>query len=231
MATALERAQASRRKHPFGQFGTTDDECSDNGALGCTHAAWRFLAWAYTGRWYSHDQLSSKAGYPCGGGEANRGMRISESQRLARNLGIPLVYKANLSSSQLLVASRVGPVLLGIRYGNWPNWAHYKGVTRPKPWARPLDAAGRNQFAGFFGGHAVVLLGYRRIADDGKFVRNDCYVFEPNHDSPARPQNVPYDVVTQTQLNNAYQATRTALRWSSTMAFIPSRAPTFPGGL
>lgn len=231
MATTLDKVLASRSRHPSGQFGTADDECTDNGALGCTHADWRWIAWAYTGKWRSHDALSDLAGYPCGGGSANRGLRVSESQRLVRALGLPYVYKANLTSSQLLTASRLGPVLFGIRYGDWPNWAHYGNVTRPKPWARPLDAAGRNQFAGFFGGHACVLLGYRRIVTAGRFERNDCYVMEPNHNSPARPQNVPYDIVTQTRLNNAYQATRTRLGWSATMAFIPSRAPSFPGGL
>lgn len=231
MATMLEKCAASRRKRPTGQFGTADDECTDGGALGCTHCIWAFIAWCYKGKRYTHDQLTKYSGYPCGGGSTNRGMKISESQALCRALGLPLVYKANLSSSELLRASKVGPVLFAMRYGDWPNWAHYKGVTRPKPWARPLDDCGRNQFAGFFGGHAGCLIGYRRRESAGKFLRNDCWVVEPNHDSPARPQNVPYDVVTQTQLNNAYIATKTKLRWSSTMAFIPTRSPSFPGGL
>jgi hypothetical protein len=232
MATMLDRLKESRRRHPFGQFGSADDECTDNGSLGCTHTVWRFIAWAYKGRWYSHDQLSKLSGYPCGGGSTNRGMRVSESQALCRALGLPLVYKGNLSSSDLLRASRIGPCMFAIRYGDWPNWAHYGGVTRPRPWARPTDKAGRNQFSGFTGGHACALLGYVAVrTSSGTFVRNDAYVFEPNHDSPARPENVAFDIVTQTQLNAAYRAVVTKLGWSATMAFVPSRAPTFPGGL
>jgi hypothetical protein len=230
--TLLGKLKESRRRHPFGQFGTADDECSDNGASGCTHAVWRYIAWCYKGKWYSHDQLSRLSGYPCGGGPTNRGMRISESQKLCAALKLPLIYRADLTSAQLLKASKLGPVLFGVRYGNWPNWAHYGGQTRPRPWARPLDKAGRSQFTGFTGGHAVCLLGYSRISTSkGTFVRNDCYVMEPNHDSPARPENVAFDIVTQSQLNAAYKATVSVLKWPKTMAFVPTKLPTFPGGL
>jgi hypothetical protein len=230
--TLLDKLRESRRRHPFAQFGTSDDECTDNGSLGCTHAVWRFIAWTYKGRWYSHDQLSKLAGYPCGGTSSNRGMRVSESQHLCKALGLPLVFKGHLSSSELLHASKLGPCMFAMRYGDWPNWAHYDGRTRPRPWARPTDHAGRNQFTGFTGSHAGALLGYKRIeTTKGTFVRNDAYVFEPNHDSPARPENVAYDIVTQTQLNAAYKAVVTKLGWTNTLAFIPTKPPTFPGGL
>ena len=231
-AQLLSKLAESRRRHPFGQFGTSDDECTDNGALGCTHTVWRYIAFVYKGKWYSHDQLTKLSGYPCGGGSTNRGMRISESQRLVKNLGLPYVYKAHLTSGELLRASKLGPCLFAVRYANWPNWAHYNGVTRPRPWARPTDKAGRNQFSGFYGSHACCLLGYKRITTTkGTFVRNDAYVMEPNHDSPSRPENVAYDIVTQTQLNAAYRAVVTVLGWPATMAFVPTRQPTFPGGL
>jgi hypothetical protein len=205
--TNFDKLLESRRRHPSGQFGTSDDECTDNGALGCTHTIWRIIAWAYLGKSLTHEKLVAA-------------------------LRLPFVYKGNLSSSNLLRASRVGPCLFAMRYGDWPNWAHYGGVTRPRPWARPTDAAGRNQFTGFTGSHAGLLLGYKGVTlANGTFVRNDCYVVEPNHDSPARPQNVAYDIVTQTQLNAAYQAVRTKLGWAATMAFVPSKGPTFPGGL
>ena len=229
--TLLQQLKASRRRHPFGQFGSSGDHCTDNGALGCTHTIWRFIAHAYTGHWYSHDYLSHVSGYPCGGGPTNRGMRITESQRLCRALNLPYVWRPNLSSSHLLRAAKQGPVLFAIRYGSWPNWKNYRGRHRPRPYARPLGKAGRNQFTGFYGSHAVALLGHRRIVRNGHFVRNACYVMEPNHGSPARPEKPPYDIVTQTQLNRAYQATVRNLRWPMTMAFIPTRPPTFPGGL
>lgn len=228
--TLREKLLRARRLRPFGQFGTTDDECTDNGALGCTHTVWRFIAFIYTGKWYSHDQLSRLSGYPCGGGPENRGMRIGEAQQLCRALKLPYVYRANLTSSQLLNFTGNGPVVFAMLYGKWPAWKGYKGIFRKGPWARPYGAAGRNQF-NWSGSHAALLLGYKRIIRDHKFVRNDCYVLEPNHDSPARPENVPYDVVTQTQLNVAYRATVTDLHWTSTMAFVPTRQPTFPGGL
>ena len=230
--TLLDKLKESRRRHPFGQFGTSDDECTDNGALGCTHTIWRYIAYVYTGKWFSHDQLSHFSGYPCGGGPTNRGMRPSESQALCRHLKLPLVFKSSLSSGELLRASKIGPCMFAIRYGDWPNWAHYDGHTRPRPWARPLDKAGRNQFSGFTGSHACCLLGYKRIATPkGTFIRNDAFVMEPNHDSPARPERVPFDIVTQTQLNAAYKAVQTKLHWSNTVAFIPTRSPKFPGGL
>lgn len=227
----LDKLLEARRRHPFGQFGTTDDESTQNGALGCTHTIWRFIIFAYTGRWYTHDQISKLAGYPYQGGSTHRGMRVSESQRLCSALHLPYVYRGNLDDSSVLRASNVGPVLLGVRYGSWPNWRGYHHQTVPAPWARPLDKAGRNQFTGFFGSHAVGFLGYLRVPTAGTFVRNDCYVMEPNHDSPARPENVPYDIVTQSQMLKAFHDTRARLGWSATLAHIPTRAPTFPGGL
>ena len=226
----LDKLLESRRRHPFGQFGTTDDECTDNGAIGCTHTCWRYIAFVYKGKWYSHDQLSKLSGFPCGGGSTSRGMRVSESQQLCKALGLPLAFKGSLTSTQLLMAANTGPVLFAMRYGSWPNWQGYKGVARPSPYARPLGHAGRNQFTGFFGSHAGVLMGYLRVPSSGTFVRNDCYVMEPNHNSPARPENVAYDVVTQTQLYKAFNDVK-KLGWKNTMAFVPSRAPTFPGGL
>lgn len=227
----LEDLRTCRRKHPFGQFGTADDQCTDNGALGCTHAVWRFIAFVYTGRWYSHDELSRLSGYPCGGGPTNRGMRPSESQALCRRLGLPLEFRSGLSTGDLLRASRKGPCMIAIRYGDWPAWQGYDGRHWPRPYARPLGKAGRNQL-GFTGSHAAALLGYQRVVNaQGKFVRNDAYVFEPNHDSPSRPERVPYDIVTQTQLGVAYHAVVKRLGWSNTLAFVPTRAPKFPGGL
>lgn len=227
----LDKLLASRKKNPYGQFGTTDDESTDNGQLACTHAVWRFIIHAYTGKWYSFDQISHMAGFPFGGGSRNRGMSVDEAKRLILVTKIPYVYKNNLTGSELLIASNKGPVMFAMRYGNWPNWFKYRGKTTHSPYARPVSHAGRNQFTGFFGSHAGVLLGFVRVMSGGKFVRNDCYVFEPNHNSPARPEKVPYDVVTQTDLTRAYLAVKTQLGWSVTMAFVPTKAPTFPGGL
>jgi len=227
----LDKALASRVKRPSGQFGQSADGSTDNGSLGCTHTIWQWIIWAYKGKWYSHDTISKLSGYPYGGGSRNRGMNVDEAKRLIRATGIPFVYKNSLTATQLLQASNVGPCMFAMRYGSWPNWYNYAGRSRPKPWARPLGKAGRNQFVGFTGSHAGALLGYVRVTSAGKFVRNDCFVFEPNHNSPARPQNVAYDVVTGGELSNAYNAVKTMLGWSVTMAFVPTKSPTFPGGL
>jgi len=230
MSELLDKLKSSRRQHPFGQFGTADDQCTDGGELGCTHAVWRFIAFVYTGRWYSHDELSKLSGYPCGGGPTNRGMRPSESQALCKRLGLPLEFRAGLGTGDLLRASRKGPAMVAIRYGDWPAWEGYGGRHWPRPYARPLGKAGRNQL-GFTGSHAVALLGYERVESAaGKFLRNDAFVFEPNHDSTARPERVAYDIVTQTQLGVAHRGVR-KLGWSNPFAFVPTRAPKFPGGL
>lgn len=227
----LDKLLECRRRHPYGQFGTTDDESTDNGSIGCTHASWRFIIFVYTGKWLSHDQISKAAGFPFGGGSTNRGMRIEEGQQLARVLKLPYTYRPNMSTADVLRASNTGPVLFAMRYGSYPNWKDYRGRSVPSPFARPLGKAGRNQFTGFFGSHAADLLGFLRVPATGTFVRNDCYVYEPNHDSPARPEKVAFDVITQGQFKKCYTDVRERLGWSATMAFVPSRPPTFPGGL
>jgi hypothetical protein len=225
----LDKLLTMRTRHPRGQFGQTDDESTLNGVTACGHTCLQDILFAYKGLRLSQDQISRVVGYWAR--TPDRGLHTDEVQRILSHYGVSYTVKTGLSSGELLTASNIGPVLLVIRYGNWPNWYKYRGTSPPAPFARPLGKGGRNQFSGFFGSHFVLELGYvRKVDSTGKFLRNDVYAMEPNHDSPARSENVPYDVVTQTDFYRAFSAVK-QLGWSNTLALVPNRRPTFPGGL
>lgn len=196
----LRRAMALRRSKPFGQFGQANDYLSNNGATGCTDSVLQFIALFVKGVWYTHDQIRKRVGH------TNRftGLNSNEVGAWFRSVGLPYVVKFNLSVDQMLSLSRTrGPILIGEMYSHHPEWSGYvyngiKADGKPNGYARPTGAAGKNQLTGFTGRHAILLLGYT----DSTHV----YVFEPNHDSPGRPQNVAYDVITVTQLRNLVAA-------------------------
>lgn len=205
----LSRALDLRRAHPFGQFGQTNDYLSNNGATGCTDTCLQFLAKLIKNTWYTHDQIRRKVGHY----NRSTGLTSTEVGAWFRAVGLPYVVKFNLTADQMLSLSRSrGPLLVAEIYGWHPEW---KGVGdgRPNGFSRPLGASGRNQL-NWSGRHAIVLLGYKDS--------NNVYVMEPNHDSPGRPANVAYDVITMGQFRALVAAWKRSV--GNTYCAYPTRA-------
>jgi len=202
--TALSRALSIRKANPYGQFGQTEDALTNNGATGCTDTVLQFVTKFVKDRWFTHNQIRRTVGHR----NAGTGLTSSEVGAWFRAKGLPYVVKFNLTADQMLSLSRTrGPVMVGEMYSHHPEWRGYTylGVTadgRPNGYARPDKAAGKNQLKGFTGRHMTLLLGYT----DSTHV----YVFEPNHNSPGRPQNVAYDVITVAQFKNLVASYRTS---------------------
>jgi hypothetical protein len=185
----LNRALAYRRASPFGQFGQANTSLSSNGATGCTDTCLQFLTRLVKGVSYSHNQIRQKVGHR----NPLTGLNSTEVGAWFRAMGLPWVVKFNLTADQMLSLSRSrGPVLVAEIYGYHPIWRGYRGApAHPvNGVARPVGAAGRNQF-NWSGRHAIVLIGYTDL--------NTVYVMEPNHVSGGRPQQVAYDVITVAQ--------------------------------
>ena len=212
MASALSRAIALRKKSPFGQFGQANDSLSNNGATGCTDTCLQFLAKLVKNVWYTHNQIRTRVGHK----NPATGLNSTEVGAWFRAVGLPFVVKFNLTADQMLSLSRTrGPVLVAEIYGAHPAWKGYRGAPSrpPNGFARPTGAAGRNQFS-WSGRHAILLLGYTDS--------NTVYVMEPNHDSPARPQNVAYDVITVAQFRAVVAAWKRSV--GNTYCAYPTKA-------
>jgi hypothetical protein len=215
-----QKAMKLRTDRPFQQFGQTDDESTRNGANGCTHTVLQYLALLWRGRWYSQDQVSSLAGFPGG----NRGLYPSEVQRFCDRAGIPYRVTHNLTALSVLKLSERGPVGFGHAYSHWPEWYGFRYGTiiadgRPNGYAGPLRAAGKTQLSGFTGAHFGLVLGW----DPSKTVTTRRVVaWEPNHDSPARPENPPYDQMTSGQFRIVYESYERVLR-RTPYALVPTR--------
>jgi hypothetical protein len=212
MASALSRAIALRKANPFGQFGQANDSLSNNGATGCTDTCLQFLGKLVKNLSRTHNQIRQRVGHK----NPATGLNSSEVGAWFRAEGMPYTVKFNLTADQMLSLSRSrGPVLVAEIYGAHPAWRGYRGVpARPaNGYARPTGGAGRNQF-NWSGRHAIVLLGYTDS--------NTVYVMEPNHDSPARPQNVAYDVITVAQFRAVVAAWKRSV--GNTYCAYPTKA-------
>lgn len=192
------------------QFGQGDDSLTDNGASGCTDTVLQALVLGIRGVRVSHNDIRRKAGR--GLSSRSTGLTAADVREVIAAYRLPYRVAFGLSGTEMLHKSANGPVMMAVRYGDWPNWAHWGGVMRPQPWARPTDRAGRNQFTGFFGAHMNLLLGYAAFLDDrGNATAYDAFVKEPNHGSPARPPRPAYDIVSTQQAKAAYDAYATKL--------------------
>jgi hypothetical protein len=220
-----QKAMSKRRARPLQQFGQAGDISTDNGALGCTHTVLQYLALLWNGKHYTHDNISRMAGwsYPW----PNRGLRPTEVQTFLRAAGLPYVVKYGMTAYQVLQASAKGPVGFGHSYSYWPEWYQYRYAGRtadgsPNGYARPLRLAGRTQLAGFVppnDAHFGLLLGWDESQSSGSF---RVVAWEPNHNSPSRPEEPPYDYMTSAQFRRVYESYQRVLR-RTPYAIIPTR--------
>ncbi len=188
------------------QFGQSADEAVFDGSTACTHTCWQLIAKLWTGRRLTLNQINTLAGMPyrATANGAPRGMRISESLTVIRKLGLPYVFKRDLTMLQIGVYARRGPVLYGNRYGSEPDWRGKRGADGiPNGYARKN---GRTQFAGAENiRHAVLFLLSRQVTDSaGRVLRTEVLRRDPNHGSPARPERPPYDIITYAQAAREY---------------------------
>jgi hypothetical protein len=219
-----QKAMSVRRQYPFQQFGTTDDESTRGGADGCTHTVLRYLSKLWLNRWYSQDQISVLAGWSSGA-RPGRGLYPSEVQRFCTRVGLPYQVRFGLTAFQLLELSERGPIGFGHKYDWWPEWRGYTYFGRtsdgyPNGYAGPLGRAGRTQLAGFTGAHFGILLGWDN--DQASNARRVA-AWEPNHNSPSRPEDPAYDLITSHQFRVVYESYNRQLK-RSPYALVPVRS-------
>lgn len=218
----------SKRWTRLQQFGQSDDESTYNGATGCTHTVLQRLILAKTGHIYSHDEISLIARYPWPNGNPTmRGLYSGgandEVGRVIAHFKLPYVSKFGWDWGDFCGIIHRGPVIMGIRYGYWPEMRGYVYNGRTAD-GKPGGFAYRNGKTQLTGAedifHAILVIG-RRMVPGGKRV----YANEPNHGSPARPEKPDYDRVESTYAHRAfdkYSSTgRKSLLWVPTTKFTP----------
>jgi|GEM_PF-2099737 len=222
-AARAKKAMALRNTDPFQQFGTTDDESTRNGADGCTHTVIRYLAKLWLRRTLSHDQISVLAGW--GTQRPGRGLYPSEVQRVCDRIGLPYDVRGGLTAYHLLLLSARGPIGFGHKYDWWPEehgFVYYgtRADGYPNGYATPYGAAGRTQLKGFSGAHFGLLIGWDRTMSD---TSRRVVAWEPNHNSPSRPENPPYDQMTSRQFRRVYESYNRKLG-RTPYALVPTRS-------
>jgi hypothetical protein len=207
------------------QFGQPDDDEVWGGKTACTHTCWQGIILLWTGKKLSLNRINQLAGMPKNAKAANgrpRGMRIAESLKLIKALGLPYAYKKDLSWVQLQKAGQKGPVLYGMRYGSAPDWKGKAGADGvPNGYARKN---GRTQFAGAENiRHAVVMCCARKVKNTkGSTLRIEVLRKDPNHGSPRRKERPPYDIISPMQASREYHD---ILKVGGTLfAFVPTKS-------
>jgi hypothetical protein len=203
---------AARVRHPFGQFGQGHDASTWDGATGCGPTCVQSILYAFKRVMPTHDAIARVMGYwrppRRTGTSAEMNAKALNHWRLS--------YRAayDLSYIQLRALMGKGPVMIVVRYTHWPNWQHYNDRVRGTPWAKPYGHAGANQFPKPNILHWIVVAG---VMASGPY-RGLVATFEPNHDSPARPENVAIDYVSPAALEHAYRAA------GKRIAIVPNHA-------
>jgi hypothetical protein len=216
------RALAIRRAFPFGQFGQANDTRTANGSTGCTDTVLQFLGLLLKKRWYTHDQIRGMANNRT----PSKGLSYPQVHYWLTEIAkLPYKVVLGLSADQMITYVRIrGPVLVGEMYPDHPEWQGYRyaGMTatgRRNGFAWPRRESGKNQLGSTYFRHAVLFIAVAPIPAWGGQL--GVYVMEPNHNSPARPEDVAYDVLTINQarvLVNRYAATS-----GKSYAAIPTR--------
>ena len=187
------------------QFGQSDDGLTNNGASGCTDTILQTLILGIKKKRVTHNQIRRVCGR--GYSSADRGLTAGNVKTVIDYYNLPYKLVFGLSWAEVRKYQARGPIMLAVRYADYPNWKNYKGVRRPLPYAAPEYHAGRNQFSGFYGAHMTLSLGSaKHISSTGRYMHNDYWVKEPNHGSPARPERPPYDRVQGAWIADAYQS-------------------------
>lgn len=215
----LDRALAVARENPWlQQFGQSGDQSTLNGALGCTHTVLQYLMMLWYDVHWSHDAISVEAGYPWPAhNPTRRGLRNTEVEVFCDAVGLPYRWEYALTPAQILRATLLAPVLLGVRYKDWPA-AKSQGVPPRNGWRNGnASRYGADQPFGFDGGHAVAALGYQTVGDSVLV-----YAKDPNHGSPARPKRPDYDTFTTAQFSKAARSWKTLYPGGQTYALVPT---------
>lgn len=211
--TRLAIYLARRTRNDFGQFGQANDVSTWDGATGCGPTGVQTILAAFRNVVPTHDAISRVIGY-----WRPRSRIGTSAEQLAKALGHwGLSYDATYGAAfaQLVGwADSRGPVLVCVDYRTYPVWRLYHRRVSPPPYAQPSGKAGRNQFGTTFT-HWVVIAG---TVTDGPYA-GAIAVMEPNHDSPARPENVVIDYVQPNDLKAAIAAA-----FPRTVAVVPSHA-------
>ena len=202
------------------QFGQQHDSLSDNGKKACGMAAVQLIGGIH-GHDVTLDQVARSANYPVDSDQENDVGFYGWQVILAlKELGIKYEVRSTFTNNALTsqeiidVATHMGPVVFKCVYGWWPQWHsfHYAGKIADGRapdgtkvgFARPLGHAGKTQLRGFETGHhfGVVL----SAESESHRARPRVWLRDSDHNSPIRPEQPPYDVVTEHQFSIVYES-------------------------
>jgi len=197
------------------QFGEAGAPCS--GSSCCTDTCIKMIEEYYKERTHSLAAIRRIAQARTSFNEAPcTGINHVEALNALHSLGLSH-YKVGfgVSAAQVWNYVAIGPVLVGIYYGSYPNEHNHCGPIK-------AELSGRTD-CGFGGTHAILAIGRRNHIVGGKVVHRDFDMRDPNHHSAARPETPAYDRITYGQLDKAMRDIVPKTIFTSTYIIYPTR--------
>lgn len=223
MTTASRRARVLRyAESPLGmrfQWGQRDaDKFMPQGVnTGCSATSVQFILGLH-GHVVSLNDIAEAVGYPDSRqAKLHIGLYDRQVVQALAHWGVMYRLTTDKTPTELMrISVRQGPVAFCCIYGQWPEWQGYRyyGETadgKPNGYARPIQAAGKNQLTGFEDGRHMGLLLSKYHRSGTPHEATQVWLRDPNHGSPARPEKPVYDIVTPGQWGRLFRTTGVAI--------------------
>lgn len=184
-----------------------------NGSSTCTDTCIQMIVEFYKEKTYSLSYIrkmaqahSSFNERPC------TGINYIEVLNGLRGLGVTHYKVAwNVNANFIAQKTKVGPVIVGVYYGNYPAWAGHCSTVNHA-------AHGGKTQCEFHGAHAILALMTQLYNGRTTVITRD-----PNHHSASRREAPKFDRITIPQLNATMLALPSHTAFSRTYAIYPTR--------
>lgn len=199
------------------QFGQAGAPCG--GASCCTDTCIQMLGEYWKEKTYTLSEIRKLAQAKTSFNESPcTGINAIEALNALAAMGITWYRGAtNIDASFVATKSVLGPVLVGVAGGSYPNDVHGKCGQVNK-----AEHGGRTQ-CDFVGAHAVLALRYQKHVATGVTTHWDFVTRDPNHNSPARPEKPTFDRITLAQFNHAIRDLPIKTAFNTTFCLYPTK--------
>lgn len=185
------------------------------GSTACTDTCVQMIIEYYKEKSVSLEDIRKASGGP---NDGVHGLIPSQQLRALAHYGITNYKYAVGINYQFVMdhAVKTGPVIVYVGYGAYPIAAHNKCSQGF------VATVGGKTDCIFTGAHATLAIGIKRIfGKDGKVLRYDAAIRDPDHNSDSRPEKPPYDQFPQPSLGNAMKHLVSDTVWTHTACLYP----------
>jgi hypothetical protein len=182
--------------------------------VACTDTCVQMIINYYKDRYISLNEVRKDSGVAPYG----TGLTVTQALKSLSANGVTH-YRWTLGYDRVFMLGRLklGPVIVSTYYKYYPIWDGKKCTGTNK-----AQIGGKTDCY-FTGAHAVLVIKAIPVYSDGKLLRYDYLVRDPDHNSPGRPEKPKYDRMTETQLKRAMEYIKYLPVWEKPSVMYPTQ--------